>query len=211
MSAAVVGLCVHWPFLFIRDYSREATLQKNHIRASSVARPIVSSGGHWDNSAETFFRSFLRSAVVNSSSMGRGVYCLTLSVQRLLCRSRHRPLAQVAVKEGFGEAVVVRNVHQPHEFPSLDSCQKFPCWPSMKLNFPHTHFWSCAPTRRCGEVSFGTRIRLLEFTSRVHVSQQWVRIETTKELYNLNMFSELTALLRKILLSWPSLPMLRRS
>ena len=48
-----------------------------------------------DDSAENLFQSFLRDALVSSSSMGRDVDSLMLSIQHFLCRPRRRPPSKV--------------------------------------------------------------------------------------------------------------------
>ena len=70
-------------------------------------------------SAEILFQSFLREAIVSSSGMGMIVHSFTLSIQRFLCRTTASPILQVALKGGFGEAVVARDLPEPCEFLSL--------------------------------------------------------------------------------------------
>ena len=44
-----------------------------------------------DDSAEILFQSFLQEVIVSSSSMGRDVHFLMLSIQHFLCRRRRPP------------------------------------------------------------------------------------------------------------------------
>ena len=70
--------------------------------------------------------------------MGRDVHSLMLSVQHFLCRPRRRPPSRGALKDGFGEAVVACDVHEPCKFPSVASCQKrFPWTPTIVDLAPH--------------------------------------------------------------------------
>ena len=61
---------------------------------------------------------------------------------------------QGALRNGFEEAVLARDKPKPSEFPSLDSCQKKFLWVHKEVYscFASSR-WSCAPSRRCGEVS----------------------------------------------------------
>ena len=48
------------------------------------------------------------------------------------------PTLQGALKDGFGQAVVARNVPESCEFPSLDSCQKRFLWAHKEVGLaPH--------------------------------------------------------------------------
>ena len=61
------------------------------VQFSSV-QPLVRFGRRGDmtdDSTEVLFQSFLQ-AIVSSSSMGKDVHSLTLSIQHFLCRPRHR-------------------------------------------------------------------------------------------------------------------------
>ena len=71
---------------------------------------------------------------------------------------------QVALKDGFGEAVLARDMPEPCEFPSLDSCQKKFLWTPKKVGLG-SHLWSCVPSRRCGQVSSLGLESLLPFLS----------------------------------------------
>ena len=48
-----------------------------------------------NDSDEIRFQSFLQEALVSSSSMGRDVHSLMLSIQHFLCRPRRRPPSKV--------------------------------------------------------------------------------------------------------------------
>ena len=84
---------------------------------------------------------------------------------------------QGALKNGFGEAVVVCDMPEPCKFPSLDSCQKVFLWTHKEVDHaPHPVVGLVLQIRRCREVSSGTwfqkpRSFFSESASRVHVSQ----------------------------------------
>ena len=110
-----------------------------------------------DDSAEILFKSFLQEALVSSSGMGKDVHFLMLSIQHVLCRPRHRPPSQGALKDGFGEAVVACNMPEPCEFPYLDSCQKNFLWVRKEVGFAqHPVVGLVLQVERYGEVSSGT-------------------------------------------------------
>ena len=49
------------------------------------------------------------------------------------------PTLQGALKDGFGEAVVACDMHEPWKFPSLESCQKRFLWTHMGVDLaPHS-------------------------------------------------------------------------
>ena len=67
------------------------------------------------------------------------------------------PILQGALKDDLGEAVMARDMSEPSEFPSLDSCQKRFLWAHEEVDLaPVPGSWSCASNRRCGEVSSST-------------------------------------------------------
>ena len=70
---------------------------------------------------------------MSSSGMVRDVHSL-MSIQHFLCRPRRRPPSMVALKDGFGEAVVVCDMPEPCKFPSLDSCQKKFLWTHKEVS-----------------------------------------------------------------------------
>ena len=46
------------------------------------------------------------------------------------------PTLQGALKDGFGEAIVVCDVPEPYKFLSLDSCQKRFLWTHKEVELP---------------------------------------------------------------------------
>ena len=57
--------------------------------------------------------------------MGRDVHSVMLSFQHFLCQPTMVPRTlQYALKDGFREALMARNISQSCQFPSLDTCQK---------------------------------------------------------------------------------------
>ena len=75
------------------------------------------------------------------------------------------PALQGALKDGFGEAVVVCNMPAPCKFLSLDSCHRR-FLRTRKLILLHTQLF-CAPSRRYRELSSCTHFQRLEsFFSR---------------------------------------------
>ena len=64
-----------------------------------------------------------------------------------------------------------QSLHEPCEFPCLDSCQKRFLWANKEVDLvPHP---SCAPSRRCREVFSGIWSRSLDLFLRV--TQAWFR------------------------------------
>ena len=64
-----------------------------------------------DDSTEILFQSFLREAIMSSSSIGRAAHSLMLSIQNFPLLGMALPSLQSAVKDGFGEAEVGGRVH----------------------------------------------------------------------------------------------------
>ena len=62
---------------------------------------------------------------MSSFGMGRNVHSLTLSIPAFPLPTMASPTLQSAPKDGFEKAVVARDMPEPCEFPSLDSCQNF--------------------------------------------------------------------------------------
>ena len=115
-------------------------------------------GGMMDDSAEILFQSFLQEALVSSSGMGKDVHFLMLSIQHFLCRPRHRPPPQGALKDCLGEAVVASTMPEPCEFPYPDSCQKNFLWVCKEVDFAQHPVVTglVLQVERCGDVSSGT-------------------------------------------------------
>ena len=70
------------------------------------------------DSAQILFQAFLQEAIVSSSGVGRDVHSLTLSSQYLLSQPQYCPLLHGALKDGLGEAVMVRVVLKEAGFSS---------------------------------------------------------------------------------------------
>ena len=70
---------------------------------------------------------------MSRSGIGRGVHSFSSFIQPFLCRPRRRPRSNVAMKDGFGAAVMARDTSETCEFPSLDSCRKWFCGSTRKL------------------------------------------------------------------------------
>ena len=69
------------------------------------------------------------------------------------------PTLQSALQDGLGEAVMVCDMPEPCKFTSLDSCyllEEAPVDPQGSWSCAAPTHWSCAPSRRCGEVASGT-------------------------------------------------------
>ena len=60
---------------------------------------------------------------MSSSGMGRDVHSAVVHTLFPLL-TMVSPILQSALKDGFGQAVVVCDMHEPCKFLSLDSCQK---------------------------------------------------------------------------------------
>ena len=74
-----------------------------------------------DDFVKIFLQCFLQEATVSSSSMGRDVHSSMLSIQHSSANHNIAHL-QGALKDGFGEAVMVCDMPKSFKFPSLDSC-----------------------------------------------------------------------------------------
>ena len=62
---------------------------------------------------QTLFQSLLWEAIMSSSRMNRVISSLTgLSIQHFLCQPRYHPPSKVALKDGFGEAVMAVDIPQ---------------------------------------------------------------------------------------------------
>ena len=60
---------------------------------------------------QTLFQSLLWEAIMSSSRMNRVISSLTgLSIQHFLCQPRYHPPSKVALKDGFGEAVMAVDI-----------------------------------------------------------------------------------------------------
>ena len=95
-----------------------------------------------DDTAVILFQSFLQEALVGSSGMDWDVHSL-ISIQYFHSQPQlyppskaiASPFLQGAMKNGFGEAVVVCDMPKPCKFPSLDSCKKCSLWTHKEVDF----------------------------------------------------------------------------
>ena len=99
--------------------------------------------GHWgdmrDDSAEILFQSFLQEALVSSSSMGRYVHSLMLSIQHFSCWPQHHPPSKAPwrmVLERLSWCVTYSN-HS--SFHLLTVVRGGSCGPTGKLILLCTH------------------------------------------------------------------------
>ena len=84
------------------------------------------------------FQAFLREATVCNSAMVRDSHSVMLSIQYFLCRPRRRSILQGVLTDGFGEAVVARDIPEPRDLQSLDSCQERSLWVHKEVDLaPH--------------------------------------------------------------------------
>ena len=89
-----------------------------------------------DDSEEIRFQSFLWETAVSSSGMERDE-CPLFDVVHPLPTTASSTF-KGALKNGFGEAVVARDMPEPCEFPFLDSSQKRFLWTHKEVDFaPH--------------------------------------------------------------------------
>ena len=77
-----------------------------------------------DDSAEILFQSFLQEALVSSSGMGRDVHSSMFVHPAFPLPTMVLSTLQDALKDGFGEVVVVCDMPEPYKFLSLDTFQK---------------------------------------------------------------------------------------
>ena len=96
-------------------------------------------GDTMDDSVEIPFQSFRRKPIASSSGMGMDGHSLTLAVQNFPLATTASPTFQGAPKDDFREAVVVHDMPEPRQLPSLDSCQeRFP-WAHKEAGLaPHS-------------------------------------------------------------------------
>ena len=78
----------------------------------------------------------------------------------------------VALKDGFGEAVVARDMPELVEFPSLESCQKRFLWLHKEVDVAsHPVFGLVLQVEDVKKFSQALSIEISETTCRLHVSQ----------------------------------------
>ena len=89
-----------------------------------------------DGLAEILPQCLQMEPIVSSSGMGQGCPRFDDAHSHFLCRpQRLDPFVQDALKDDFGEAVLARDVPEPCEFASLDSCQKRIPWAHKEVDF----------------------------------------------------------------------------
>ena len=77
---------------------------------------------------------------MSSTGMGRDVFCLILSIQLAFFSlpTTASPTIQGARKDGFGEAVMARDIGEPCKFSSLHCCQERFLWIHKEVDLaPH--------------------------------------------------------------------------
>ena len=119
------------------------------LTGSSKGWGGVGGGGMRNDSAEILSQPFfLRGAIVTLWAVLAWVGMSTLwCCPSSISSADHG----VALKNGFGEAVVACDMPEACEFPSLDSCQKkVPENPQECRSCSPSSRWSCTPRRRCG-------------------------------------------------------------
>ena len=77
--------------------------------------------------------SFLQEALVSSSGMGRNAHFLMLS-KAFPLPTTELPTLQGALRDGFGEAVVVCDMPKPRKFLPLDIYQKRFMWTHKEVD-----------------------------------------------------------------------------
>ena len=101
------------------------------------------------------------------------------------------PTLQGALKYGFEEAVMVRDMPEPRKFPSLDSCQKKFLWTPGQLILLHPHslvLWSKQEMRRSSNRHLVSKDWILFFLSQqagsmFHSHRGGCRWEETTKYY----------------------------
>ena len=85
-----------------------------------------------DDSAEILRQSFLQEALLSKSGMGRDVHDVVHPAYPLPTTASSTLYS--ALRDGFREVVVARDMPDPCEYPSLDSCQKRLLWTQKKID-----------------------------------------------------------------------------
>ena len=111
------------------------------------------------------------------------------------------PLLQGALKDGFGEAVVARDMPEPCKFPSLDSCQKRFLWTNNGVDPPPRPVVGLVLQVEDAE-KFPQTLGFDTLDPFFRIGKQGpcsTAIEVTRDLYELNLLAKLMVLLRQIL------------
>ena len=97
-----------------------------------------------NDSAEIIFQSFLQGGPCKQFLHGQGYLCFDVVHPAFPLLTTVSPTLQVALNDGFGEAIMACNMPEPFKFPSLDSCQK-------RLLWTHKGLDSFAPLLQVGD------------------------------------------------------------
>ena len=153
--------------------------RKSQIQLSSVPWPSGSLGEHerWFSRDPLPIFS-VEGSCVNSSCMGRDVHSLMLSIQHFLCQPQHCPHCKMPwrmVLERLS-SIMMWDIPEPCELPSLDSCQKRFLWTRKEADLvPHPVVGLALQVGDSEKfphaLGFKTWIMISESASRVHVSQ----------------------------------------
>ena len=106
-----------------------------------------------DDPAEILFQSFLQETHVSSSGIGMNVHSLMLSIQHFLCRPRRRPQFMMPWRMFWRCCHGVRHARTMQVFLSWQLPEKVPVDPQGSWSCSALSFWSCALSRRHGEIS----------------------------------------------------------
>ena len=98
----------------------------------------------------------LLEATVTSSGMGRDVHSLTLSFQHFLCQPWHCPPSKVPWRMVLERLLWHVTCLNHLNFLLLTVARRDFCGPTRQFIWSASGYLSCAPGRRCREVSSGT-------------------------------------------------------
>ena len=108
-----------------------------------------------DDSAEILFQSFLAGGPCEQLCHRHGCPLFDVVHPAFPLPTTASPTLQGALKNGFKEAVVACDMPESCKFRLLTVATRGSCGPTRKLILLPPFRWSCAPSRRCGEVSSG--------------------------------------------------------
>ena len=122
----------------------------------------VSLGDLTNVSAEILSQSFLRKAIVSNSGIYSAVHSFTV-IQHFLCRPRSRPPSKLprrmVLERSCPYAWYTGTIRV---FVFLKLPEDVPVGPQGSLSRSAPSLWSCAPSRRCREVSSDTWFESLD-------------------------------------------------
>ena len=126
------------------------------IQSPDICRLAVIGGDMTDDFVKIFFQCFLQEATVSSSSMGRDVHSSMLSIQHSSANHNiaHPPRCPEGWFWRFCHGVWHAKIIQVSI--SWQLLEVVPVDPQGSWSHSAPSHWSCAPSRRCGEVSSGT-------------------------------------------------------